>query len=151
MYIIYIVINLVYEIISLFLFLFVNTFFNLRFIPDSLTWKNGKFMPYNIGSAILQVGMLIIEAIILMFIIRNINKQFLIKGNINNVNSITLLTSVIYIGINALIFIVFVCINYIMTIGLYTETKVLMYKISFLRCWIQKRYLASVHNKYETP
>jgi hypothetical protein len=79
-YIFYIVYNLIYQLASFWLLLYVGIYFNLRFIPDSLMWKNNKprtdFAGLT-GVATIDALLFLLEATILIVLIYFVNKLFL--------------------------------------------------------------------------
>lgn len=89
-YIVYIVYNLIYQLLSFFFFVYANTYLNDAFIPNSLIWKNNKPREDTAGlagAAVFQTVILLIEGAILILLIYFINKLFLnyaFGKNINN-------------------------------------------------------------------
>ena len=79
-YIFYIIYDVVYQIISFWILLYVGIFFNPEFIPDSLMWKNNKprtDLAGAGGATIIDSLILIVEASILILFIYFINKLIL--------------------------------------------------------------------------
>jgi uncharacterized protein YqhQ len=79
-YIIYIVYNLIYQLVSFWLLLYIGIYFNVRFIPESLMWKNNKprtDLAGLTGVAAIDVLLFLLEATVLILLIYFVNKLFL--------------------------------------------------------------------------
>lgn len=106
-YVLYGLYNIIYQIITFWLLLMANTYFNDAFIPNSFLWKDGKPREDLFGAGVMQTIILLIEAGLLMLLMYYINKRYLLsltKGD--NGNTIVLWTAGVY-GFITAVFIVF--------------------------------------------
>jgi hypothetical protein len=79
-YIVYIVYNLVYQLLSFFFFLYANTYLNDALVPQNLMWKDNKPRTDAAGlggAATIKTLALIIEAALLLLLIYILNQLFL--------------------------------------------------------------------------
>lgn len=94
----YSVYNLVYQVLSLGVLFFANTYLNNFIIPDRLRWKEGKLRDDLTGLAIAQSVVLILETVLLMLFIFYLNRKFLLNtAKVNNANEIAMGTSLAYL------------------------------------------------------
>ena len=106
-YIIYIVYNFIYQILSIGFLFFSNTYLNSLVIPDSFRWKDGKLREDLTGLVIAQTFVLILEATLLTILLYYINKWYISQiVKANNSNTVVLWTVSIY-AIITLVFIIF--------------------------------------------
>jgi hypothetical protein len=94
--------NLVYQLLSVYFFLYANTYLNQALIPNSLMWKDDKPRMDTAGlagEAIFQTVILLVEAAILILLIYFLNRGFLNyalpKSNPNKILSWTLRINII--------------------------------------------------------
>jgi hypothetical protein len=96
-YILYGVYNIAYQILTLWLLLMANTYFNDVFISNSFLWKDAKPREDLLPAGIMQTILLLIETLLLMLLMLYINRRFLsgiVKAS--NSNNIALWTAGIY-------------------------------------------------------
>jgi hypothetical protein len=106
--IIYVIYNLIYQVITICILFYANTFLNWSFIPNSLQRKEGDLT----GVMIAQILVLIIEAVLLMLIIYFINKWYLVNmAKVSNPRSFAMWTAAIYAAIN-ITMIIFVVVSF---------------------------------------
>jgi hypothetical protein len=109
-YIFYGIYNLVYQVTVFWLLLFLGTYFNQAFIPDSLMWKDDKPRTDTTGltgAATIETLVLLIETSILILLIYFINRLFLNHSFGKNLNNkvliwtvrINVILSICFIGI----------------------------------------------------
>lgn len=96
-YIIYIGYNLLFQITSIGVLFYANTYLNGFVIPDRLKWRKGELREDLTGLAIAQATVLIIEATLLLLLIYYFNKWYLSNVvNASNPNRIAIWTAGIY-------------------------------------------------------
>jgi hypothetical protein len=76
-YIIYGIYNLVFQIASIGILFYANTYINDWVIPDYLRWKNGELRNDLTGLAFVQAIVLMIEAAVLLSLIYYFNRWYL--------------------------------------------------------------------------
>lgn len=100
--IIYVIYNLIYQVITICILFYANTFLNWAFIPHSLQSKDGKQRELMIT----QMAILIAETALLMLIIYFVNKWYLSGiAKVNDPKSIAMWTAAIYALLNVIIII----------------------------------------------
>jgi len=106
-YIIYIVYNLIYEAVSLFLILYAETYLNGFLIPESLIWnKDGTKKQHPVGAEVEDLILLCIEGALLLILLYFINRWFLKTfTNATSPNIILKWT----VGVLSIITVVFIC------------------------------------------
>ena len=96
-YILYYIYNIAYQIFSVAILLFANTYLNGVFIPDSIRWLNGKPIENLSFLVIIQTIILLVETFLLTLLIFIINKKYLsIVIKTPNASAIATRTAVIY-------------------------------------------------------
>jgi len=106
-YILYGLYNLIYQILTLWLLLLANTYYNWFFIPNNFLWKDGKQRENWFWAGTMQTIILLVEAVLLMLLMFYINRRFLTGiAKAPNANSIALWTA----GVYSLITVVFIVI-----------------------------------------
>jgi|GEM_PF-1457022 len=80
--------NFLYLIISIWLLLFANTYFNDLIIPDKFKWDGNKLKEDMTIYASMQLIILVIEIVLLVLLIHFFNKKYL-SGVIKTENLIT--------------------------------------------------------------
>ena len=76
----YIIFNIIWQVVSLWVLLYLSAFINPRFIPDNLMWANNKLridIAGLTGVAAICTGALVIESTVLIPIVYCINKLVL--------------------------------------------------------------------------
>lgn len=79
-YIIYIIYNFIYQLVSCFFFLYANTFLNEALVPESLMWKGNQPRTDRAGLsgvAVIKTSALLIEAAVLILLVYFLNRWFL--------------------------------------------------------------------------
>jgi len=106
-YIIYIIYNLIYETVSLFLILYAESYLNGFLIPESFIWnKKGTKKEHPVGAEIIDLILLCVEGALLLILLYFVNRWFLATfTNATRPNIILKWT----ISVLSIITIVFIC------------------------------------------
>lgn len=79
-YTVYIIYNVIYQLVSFYFFVYANTYLNEALVPQSLMWKNNKQRTDLAGvggEAAIKTATLIVEAAALILLIYLVNKLVL--------------------------------------------------------------------------
>lgn len=110
-YVIFGLYNMAYQVLSIGILFFANTYINDIFIPDRYRWKDGALREDFTALAVSQSIILIIEAVILSFFLLKMNVIYLTSiAKSDRTNNIAMWTS----GIHA--FITFGFVIYLMCV-----------------------------------
>ena len=111
-YIIYGAYNLIYQIISVFLLLYVNTYINTLLLPDSLRWKNGQLREDLSGLMIANTILLIVETALLVILLYYLNKQYINAFKGSDHYKIAWWTTGVYAAVTLMIVVFSTYLNY---------------------------------------
>lgn len=96
-YFIYAVYNLGYQLLSLWLLFYANTYLNGFLIPDSLRWKDGKLREDLSGFATAQAVILVVEAAVFLLLLHYINRWYLSSvAKVDDPTRVAFWTAMIY-------------------------------------------------------